>query len=73
MLLFVDHEQVTQHYNTGNDFFSRFLGPRMVYTSGYYKTGEESLEVAQDQKMKLVARKIGLKPGQRLLDLGCGW
>ena len=68
-----DHEQVTQHYNTGNDFFGRFLGPRMVYTSGYYHTGDETLEVAQDQKMALVAKKIGLTEGQRLLDLGCGW
>jgi len=68
-----DTEQVTEHYDGGNDLFSWFLGHRMVYTSGYYFTGEETLEEAQDQKMEVVARKIGLAPGMRILDLGCGW
>lgn len=68
-----DHHQVTEHYNTGNDFFGWYLGNRMVYTCGYFITGDETLEKAQDQKMQMVAKKIGLKEGQRLLDLGCGW
>jgi len=68
-----DHHQVTEHYNTGNEFFGWFLGNRMVYTCGYFVTGDETLEVAQDQKMQLVAKKIGLEPGMKVLDLGCGW
>jgi cyclopropane fatty-acyl-phospholipid synthase-like methyltransferase len=68
-----DNKQVTEHYNTGNDLFGWFLGHRMVYTCGYYLDFTESLEKAQDQKMQLVAQKIDLKPGMRVLDLGSGW
>jgi len=68
-----DSDQVQGHYNTGNDFFGWYLGPRMVYTSGYYFKGDESLERAQDQKMEVVARKIKLGEGMKVLDLGSGW
>jgi len=68
-----DSDQVTQHYDTGNDFFGWFLGQRMVYTSGYYVDFTESLEKAQDQKMEVVANKLNLQKGMRVLDLGCGW
>jgi cyclopropane fatty-acyl-phospholipid synthase-like methyltransferase len=68
-----DTIQVTEHYNTGNDFFGLFLGPRMLYTSGYYLDYTESLEKAQDQKLEVVARKIMLEKGMKVLDLGCGW
>ena len=69
-----DKRIVREHYDRGNDFFEWFLGPRMVYTSGYYQDLEkDSLEQAQDQKMDLVCKKLDLQPGDRLLDIGCGW
>jgi sphingolipid C9-methyltransferase len=61
------------HYDRGNDFFGAFLGPRMVYTSGFFRSPEDSLETAQDQKIRLVCEKLQLKKGERLLDIGCGW
>jgi len=61
------------HYDIGNDFFNWFLGPYMVYTSGIYKTGKESLEQAQQNKIDLVAEKINLQKGDKMLDIGCGW
>jgi cyclopropane fatty-acyl-phospholipid synthase-like methyltransferase len=62
-----------EHYDRGNDFFNWFLGPRMIYTSGFFTDANQSLEQAQDQKMKLVCEKLQLKQGERLLDIGCGW
>jgi cyclopropane fatty-acyl-phospholipid synthase-like methyltransferase len=61
------------HYDRGNDFFGAFLGPRMVYTSGFFRSVNDSLEQAQDQKIKLVCEKLQLKKGERMLDIGCGW
>ena len=61
------------HYDRGNDFFGGFLGPRMVYTSGFFKSPDDTLEQAQDQKIRLVCEKLQLKKGERLLDIGCGW
>jgi cyclopropane fatty-acyl-phospholipid synthase-like methyltransferase len=68
-----DKELVTGHYDRGNDFFESFLGEVMVYTSAFFKTGQEDIEVAQRQKLDYVAQKLQLKPGDRLLDIGCGW
>ncbi len=68
-----DERIVREHYDRGNDFFEAFLGDRMVYTSGYFQTGKESLEEAQDAKIDLVCQKLMLKPGHKLLDIGCGW
>lgn len=62
-----------EHYDRGNDFFGAFLGPRMVYTSGFFLSPNDSLEAAQDQKIRLVCEKLQLKKGERLLDIGCGW
>lgn len=62
-----------EHYDRGNDFFHSFLGDRMIYTSGFFKTGEESLEQAQDQKMDLVCNKLKLETNDNYLDIGCGW
>lgn len=70
-----DEEQVRDHYDRGDDFYGWFLGPRMIYTSGIISdiTREETLEELQDNKLQIVCQKIGLKPGERMLDLGCGW
>jgi cyclopropane-fatty-acyl-phospholipid synthase len=61
-----------RHYDLGNDLFERMLGRGMVYSCGYWKDAED-LDAAQDAKLDLVCRKLGLKPGMRLLDVGCGW
>lgn len=68
-----DERIVREHYDRGNDFFGAFLGERMVYTSGFFQNEGESLEQAQDNKMDLVCQKLQLEPGERLLDIGCGW
>ena len=68
-----DERVIRAHYDRGNDFFGSFLGDRMVYTSAFFKTGYEDLETAQDNKLNLVCEKLQLKPGERLLDIGCGW
>jgi len=60
------------HYNLGNDLFERMLDHRMLYTCGYWKTAH-TLDDAQEAKVELVCRKIGLREGQRVLDIGCGW
>lgn len=70
-----DEEQVREHYDRGDDFYTWFLGPRMIYTSGVISdiTVEESLEQMQDNKLNIVADKIALEKGDHVLDLGCGW
>ncbi|OAV96807.1 hypothetical protein PTTG_03542 [Puccinia triticina 1-1 BBBD Race 1] len=70
-----DEEQVRGHYDRGDDFYSWFLGPRMIYTSGIISDAdrEESLEELQDNKLKLVCQKLDLQPDDSLLDIGCGW
>lgn len=69
----LDEKLVRWHYDRGDDFFASFLGPRMVYTSGYFTNENQSVEQAQDQKLDLVCQKLSLKPGEKLLDIGCGW
>ncbi|MBE0508557.1 MAG: cyclopropane fatty acyl phospholipid synthase [Marinospirillum sp.] len=61
-----------QHYDLGNEFYEAMLDPRMTYTCGYWKDATTLVE-AQEAKLDLVCRKLGLKPGMRLLDIGCGW
>jgi cyclopropane-fatty-acyl-phospholipid synthase len=68
-----DSDAIRYHYDLGNDFYALFLDSRMVYTCAYYPTGREDLETAQLLKLDLVCRKLRLQPGERLLDLGCGW
>jgi cyclopropane fatty-acyl-phospholipid synthase-like methyltransferase len=70
-----DEEQVRDHYDRGDDFYGWFLGPRMIYTSGIISdiNTEESLEQLQDNKLAIVCEKIGLKAGEKMLDIGCGW
>lgn len=61
-----------RHYDLGNDLYKAMLDKRMVYTCGYWKNAR-SLNKAQEAKIELVCRKLNLKPGQKLLDIGCGW
>lgn len=70
-----DEEQVRGHYDRGDDFYEWFLGPRMIYTSGIIGNPdiEETLEEMQDNKLATVCEKLALKPGDKLLDIGCGW
>jgi cyclopropane fatty-acyl-phospholipid synthase-like methyltransferase len=70
-----DERIVREHYDRGNDFFGAFLGERMVYTCGIFEKGpgKETLEEVQDNKLDLVCRKLMLKKGETLLDIGCGW
>ncbi|CRG89933.1 hypothetical protein PISL3812_06972 [Talaromyces islandicus] len=70
-----DMEQIRPNYDNGNDHYSYFLGPRMIYTSGIISdtTREETLEELQDNKMAVVCEKLQLKEGETLLDIGCGW
>ncbi|MFF6995563.1 class I SAM-dependent methyltransferase [Streptomyces sp. NPDC008313] len=67
-----DRRAVSHHYDVGNDFYELVLGPSMVYSCAYWEDGG-TLESAQRDKLELVSRKLGLTPGQRLLDVGCGW
>jgi cyclopropane-fatty-acyl-phospholipid synthase len=60
------------HYDLGNDLFERMLDKRMTYTCGYWKEAN-TLDEAQEAKLDLVCRKIGLRAGQHVLDIGCGW
>lgn len=60
------------HYNLGNDLFTKMLDKRMAYSCGYWKNAT-NLDEAQEAKLDLICRKIGLKPGMRVLDIGCGW
>ncbi len=75
LILLADEEQVRDHYDRGDDFYGWFLGPRMIYTSGVISdpSQEETLEQLQDNKLAIVCEKIDLKPGERMLDIGCGW
>lgn len=68
-----DKRIVREHYDRGDDFFEAFLGDRMVYTAGFFNDESETLEQSQDNKIDLVCRKLMLRPGDELLDIGCGW
>ncbi len=61
-----------QHYDIGNDLFEAMLGQRLVYSCGYWREAR-TLDEAQAAKLDLSCRKLGLRPGMRLLDIGCGW
>jgi cyclopropane-fatty-acyl-phospholipid synthase len=68
-----DAEVISHHYDVSNAFYERVLGPSMAYTCALYETPEATLEEAQAAKFDLICRKLALRPGQRLLDVGCGW
>jgi cyclopropane-fatty-acyl-phospholipid synthase len=68
-----DRTAVRSHYDVGNAFYALWLDRRMVYSCGYFETPETSLDAAQLAKIDHICRKLRLRPGDRLLDIGCGW
>jgi len=68
-----DAQAIAHHYDVSNDFYALFLDPLMLYTCAYYREPDGKLEQAQEDKVDLVCRKLRLKPGETLLDIGCGW
>ncbi len=68
-----DKRYISEPYDLGNKFYSLWLDKDMLYSCGYFKTPEDSIDLAQDQKREHVCRKLLLKPDETLLDVGCGW
>jgi len=68
-----DRAAIAYHYDVSNEFFALWLDRCMVYSCAYFATSEDDLERAQEQKLDHICRKLQLRPGQRLLDIGCGW
>jgi cyclopropane-fatty-acyl-phospholipid synthase len=68
-----DRAAISHHYDVSNDFYRLVLGPSMVYSCAVWETPDITLEEAQAAKLDLVCRKLALRPGMRLLDVGCGW
>jgi len=68
-----DDAAIRHHYDVGDDFYRLFLDEQMVYSCAYWAAGADRLELAQAAKLELICRKLGLSPGLRLLDVGCGW
>ncbi len=68
-----DADFIRFHYDVGNEFYGLFLDPAMIYSSAVFPHEGAGLDEAQQHKLDLICRKLNLKPGQRLLDIGCGW
>jgi cyclopropane-fatty-acyl-phospholipid synthase len=68
-----DRAAIRYHYDVGNDFYQLWLDERMVYSCAYFQRPDDTLDEAQRAKLDLVCRKLRLRPGERLLDVGCGW
>jgi cyclopropane-fatty-acyl-phospholipid synthase len=68
-----DRASVRHHYDVSNRFYELLLGPSLVYSCAYFASERDSLERAQERKLELICRKLRLQPGERLLDIGCGW
>lgn len=68
-----DAAAVRYHYDVSNDFYALWLDRHMVYSCAYFASGNEDLDTAQEQKLDHLCRKLRLRPGERLLDIGCGW
>ena len=68
-----DAAAIAYHYDLSNDFYQLWLDPQMVYSCAYFRDDGDDLALAQPQKLDLICRKLMLKPGERFLDIGCGW
>jgi cyclopropane-fatty-acyl-phospholipid synthase len=68
-----DRRAVRFHYDVGNEFFALWLDRRMVYSCAYFEHSDADLDTAQEAKLDYICRKLRLRPGERLLDIGCGW
>jgi cyclopropane-fatty-acyl-phospholipid synthase len=68
-----DRKAVTYHYDVSNEFYSLWLDQQMVYSCAYFRSAGDDIDAAQAQKLDYICRKLRLRPGDRLLDLGCGW
>jgi cyclopropane-fatty-acyl-phospholipid synthase len=68
-----DRAAIQHHYDVSNDFYSLWLDPAMVYSCAYFRHEDDTLEAAQQQKLDLICAKLRLAPGERFLDIGCGW
>ena len=68
-----DAANIRHHYDVGNDFYSLWLDTRMIYSCAYFSTGREELDAAQEAKLEHICRKLRLRAGEHLLDVGCGW
>ena len=68
-----DADAIRSHYDVGNEFYALWLDDNMAYSCGYFATGTETLDAAQTAKFDHICRKLRLQPGERLLDIGCGW
>ena len=68
-----DAKAIQYHYDVSNEFYALFLDREMVYSCAYFKTGDEDIHTAQAQKLDHICRKLRLEPGDRFLDIGCGW
>jgi cyclopropane-fatty-acyl-phospholipid synthase len=64
---------VSYHYDLGNEFYALFQDRRMLYSCAYFRSEADSIDLAQEQKLAHICRKLRLRPGERLLDIGCGW
>ncbi|RME94916.1 MAG: class I SAM-dependent methyltransferase, partial [Alphaproteobacteria bacterium] len=68
-----DRQAIRYHYDVSNEFYALWLDRQMVYSCAYFADPEEALDRAQQRKLDLICRKLGLRPGERFLDIGCGW
>jgi cyclopropane-fatty-acyl-phospholipid synthase len=69
----IDRDAIRCHYDVSNDFYRLWLDRRMVYSCAYFRTGDEDIDAAQIQKLDHICRKLMLEPGEKFLDIGCGW
>src|ERR1700694_5277517 len=68
-----DSQAIRYHYDVSNEFYALWLDREMVYSCAYFKTGDEDIDTAQAQKLDHICRKLRLAPGEKFLDIGCGW
>jgi cyclopropane-fatty-acyl-phospholipid synthase len=64
---------IRAHYDLGNEFYRLFLDSQMVYSCAYFRRNDDGIEIAQKQKLDLICRKLRIEPGDRVLEIGCGW